>query len=31
MKIMLWVGLTSIGGTILKGCSIRKVKNHSLL
>jgi hypothetical protein len=28
MKIILWLGGSTIQGTVLKGFSIRKVKNH---
>jgi hypothetical protein len=29
MKIILWLGVTTTQGTILKGCSIRKIETHS--
>jgi hypothetical protein len=28
MKIILWLGITTTRGTVLKGHSIRQVKNH---
>jgi hypothetical protein len=30
MKIILWLGITTAFAATLKGCSIRKVENHSL-
>ena len=28
MKIILWLGVTTTLGAVLKGCSVRKVENH---
>jgi len=28
MRIILWLGVATTLGTILKGCSVRKIENH---
>jgi hypothetical protein len=28
MKVTLWLGVTTIGGTVLRGHNIRKVEKH---